>query len=166
VCVSISIYIYIYICIYLSIYLENDVIYAQMLRDAERVSNLARERAASLSEKSKEVEELKDQLQQAATAKEVCVCVCARARACAYVYQVRLSECACMYLTFCMQESLGRLATAQAELLVAKTDAAAASHRAAQLAAEEQVCLFLCLCVSGYVLSLCVCLVCLKFVSK
>jgi hypothetical protein len=42
-----------------------------MLRDAERVSNLARERAASLSEKSKEVEELKDQLQQAATAKEV-----------------------------------------------------------------------------------------------
>ena len=51
-----------------------------MLRDAERVSNLARERAASLSEKSKEVEELKDQLQQAATAKEVCVC--ARARAC------------------------------------------------------------------------------------
>ena len=51
-----------------------------MLRDAERVSNLARERAASLSEKSKEVEELKDQLQQAATAKEVCVCV--RARAC------------------------------------------------------------------------------------
>ena len=134
-----------------------------MLRDAERVSNLARERAASLSEKSKEVEELKDQLQQAATAKEVCVCVrarvCACVRACVRAHMciryVCLSVRACISHV-CMQESLGRLATAQAELLVAKTDAAAASHRAAQLAAEEQVCLCLRLCVSGYVfVSLC-----------
>eukprot|EP00802_Teleaulax_amphioxeia_P006328 Tamp_06332.p1 GENE.Tamp_06332~~Tamp_06332.p1 ORF type:complete len:524 (-),score=158.95 Tamp_06332:174-1745(-) len=77
----------------------------QMLRDAEKVSNIARERAASLSEKSKELDELKARLQQAVSAKE---------------------------------ESLGKLAAAQAELQVAQTDAAAASHRAAQLAAEEQ----------------------------
>ena len=69
VCIHMCMCVCVYMCVGVCMYIWC-VCVAQMLRDAERVSNLARDRAVSLTEKTKLANDLQVQLEKACTSKE------------------------------------------------------------------------------------------------
>ena len=159
VCVRLNLYLHIYIYLYLSIYLSRKRCYICTDAARRRASKQSRARARCKSERKVQGGRGAQGPATAGCHGERGVSVRARVRACvracAYVYQVRLSECACMYLT-CVYagvageagDGTGRAAGGKDGCCRCVASCCAVGRRGTGVFVSPSLCFWLCLCLA------------------